>query len=715
MKRIMKYFSIGLLVASNALEGSCCNTSCSNQPVQNLHTSFVAMTCGQNLYTQYHKLLFPEGSDYGDMGYEDNCGGCKVVADLSATYRYIQSRNGNSIANYLWGTNNLLFQGADVATSDTGARSDNALVSEYFGLGSNSDLSTTLCPRLRNQVLDFQLELSGEKLWAQVNLPLMWSKWQVNKGGCGAPNVQGSYGDGWIDYGVADLSYTLPATITAGATGDVTVDGVTLTPVLLSSIADSVYFDGYDNTVVAPTPTNSIVSQLEDQAMITPSSINETDVYDQSDLTYINTVTGTGVQAMATGTVKVGTIPMGTYGAYSNDAAENTGVLAMNANVADVQGFADLTKALAGNSPFGVFAGRKLNNFNFEPCSEFGLADIPIMLGYDFCKSDAYHLGLYLKFVIPTGTKINACFLENVLSPVIGNGRHFEFGVGASAHANFMVCDTSAWAIMADGYITRMFGTNQTRTFDLPGQPMSRYALAYPVTMDANNTYSVDSSTIAAIGDVNLYNGNVAANRGELIVDLIYSNCNWEIGGGYALAAQSSEQMSCGSCSTTNNLNNGSFTSPVVTGYGIVGQTLQNMIGVGTILPAAATTTYVDGFVTTALGTGTGPFTVPVQFFNLGATNQVSEIADGESAAYTYGTPVSADAQTLADVGEFTGNCSGLMGRQVLNRIFGHVDYIWRDCSWQPEIGVVGSIGFSPCNSLTAAYWDVGGRVGFAF
>lgn len=711
MKRIMKYFSIGLLVASKVLEGSCCDTSCSNQSNQNLHTSFVVMTCGQNLYTQYHKLLFPEGSDYGDMEYEDNCGGCKIVADLSATYRYIQSRNGSSIANYLWGTDTLTFQGGDVASGVD--RSGNALVSEYFGLATDSDLSTTLSPRLRNQVLDFQLELSGEKLWAQVNLPLMWSKWQVNKG-CAAPNVQGSFGTGYVDYGQVDLVYTLPGTIAAGNNGTVSVNTTALGPVTINGAANSLYFDGSGNSAVSPSETNSIVSALEFAGAITATSINGTDVSNEPDLTYIDTVDATtGAQATAKGELQLGTIPMGTYGAYSNDApSEYTGVLSMSANVADVASMTDLSKALAGNTPYGVFAGRKLNNFNFEPCSQFGLADIPIMLGYDFCKSDAYHLGLYLKFVIPTGTKIDSCFLENVLTPVIGNGRHFEFGIGASAHANFMVCDTSAWAIMADGYITRMFGANQTRTFDLPGQPMSRYALAFPVTMDSTNSYSVDSSTMVAIGDVNLYSGNVTANRGELVVDLIYSNCNWEVGGGYALAAESAQQMSCDSCSTSNNLNNGSFTSPVVTGYGIVGQTLQNTVGVGTILPA--NTDYSNGYVSVAL-TGTSPFQVPVQFFNLGATNQVAEIADGDSAGYSYGTPGVADAQNLVNVGDFSGNCSGLMGRQVLNRIFGHIDYIWRDCAWQPEIGVVGSIGFSPCNSLTAAYWDVGGRVGFAF
>jgi hypothetical protein len=333
-----------------------------------------------------------------------------------------------------------------------------------------------------------------------------------------------------------------------------------------------------------------------------------------------------------------------------------------------------------------------------------------MMLGYDFCKSDAYHFGLYIKFVIPTGTKIDQCFLQNVLTPVIGNGRHFELGVGFSAHTNFLVCDSSSFGIFADGYIDGMFGACQTRTYDLPGMPMSRYALAFNVENDGEGDYTVNSNTIAAIGDVNLNQGNVTATRGEFMLDLIWSCCNWELGIGYALAAQSREQMACPPCGGTASVNGQ---------YGFVGQAYQNSFGVGTILPASGTAnpTVDNGVVSTfaAAGVPNTSFSVPVNFYNLGNTNNVAEMDDDANAAYTYGTPTEADGSNLAEVGVFTSNCSGLMGRQVLNRVFGHIDYVWRDCSWQPELGILGSIGFAPTSSVTAAYWDVGARCGFAF
>ena len=144
----------------------------------------------QNYYPystqQYHKLIFPEG--FEEYEAYDDCNACSWASDFSVTYRYIQSRNSAQIANALWGANQLVFQGNDIE-----GRSKNALVAEYFGMGPDTDGTITLCPRLRNQVIDFQLAISGAKFWAQINLPATYAKWSVTSN-CGAPAFQGAYG-----------------------------------------------------------------------------------------------------------------------------------------------------------------------------------------------------------------------------------------------------------------------------------------------------------------------------------------------------------------------------------------------------------------------------------------------------------------------------------------------------------------------------------------
>ena len=122
--------------------GACCpNPGGQNPCGPVVHTSFVPMTCGQNLYTQYHKLLFPNGEQVSDFDFveSDDCNSCKFVADLSATYRFIQSSNGSQIASYLWGSNTLLFQGSEVAD-----RENNALVATQFHPEKSGDAGILL-------------------------------------------------------------------------------------------------------------------------------------------------------------------------------------------------------------------------------------------------------------------------------------------------------------------------------------------------------------------------------------------------------------------------------------------------------------------------------------------------------------------------------------------------------------------------------------------
>ena len=57
-------------------------------------------------------------------------------------------------------------------------------------------------------------------------------------------------------------------------------------------------------------------------------------------------------------------------------------------------------------------------------------------------------------------------------------------------------------------------------------------------------------------------------------------------------------------------------------------------------------------------------------------------------------------------------NSSGLMGAQILNRIFFNIDYIWDDSYWKPEFGILGSY---PSSYLTAKYWDLGCVIRFVF
>lgn len=671
MKYIAKYLSLGLLL-SGALQGSTCNSAgtFSGGACAPIRTTWVPETVGQNLWTQYHKLLFP------DMDSE-----CCWVADLSLTYRFQQTRNSCQMASALWGSPTLVFQGSAVET-----RSNKALIAEYFGMGPDTNAAVTLCPRIRNQILDFQLAMSGEKFWVQINLPVVWSKYSLTPN-CGAPSVLGTVGSQPLDGANIAMSNKQqdPSDTGLANNNQILVDTTNVTGT--ASAADAVPYNA----------TGLFTAETGDTFV---SVVTENTNVNDDQAARVTQFTPTGGNE-----INVGQVNMGLYGDFSTTPSLTAGQSSASLEVTTetVNPANNIFQALCGYT-FGKVENRQFNKFNFNACGKWGLADIPLMVGYDFCKSDATHLGAYLKFVIPTGTQINPCFLQYVFSPVIGNGRHFEFGIGLTGHANFWVCDESSFGIYGDGYITRMFGACQTRTFDMPNAPMSRYALAYPIDPE---TEAVGSSMMA-VGDVNLYNGNVSATRGEFMFDLIYAHRNVEFGIGYAFSGQGAESANCSPCTTTgiSGALNGNSAD-----FAYVGNALQQTFGVGPLTPAGTGITTETATLTAGSDAPAAPTT---NFYYFGSTGQAAQMGDGENPILSYGTPASL-SECAVSMPATANNCSGFMSGQVLNKIFAHLDYVWRDCAWQPELGILGSIGFCPAGKPTANLWDVGARLGFAF
>lgn len=580
------------------------------------------------------------------------------------------------MAQDIFGCDTLTFQGAEV-------NQGKALIAEYFGMGPDTNVSNKFCPKIKNNVLDFQLQLSGEKIWAQINLPVVWTKYSIT-GGCTPPTGDGHVGTQPLDGASLEFTQTaiIPNNTAAAAPQAISINGAVLGQVV--STAGGVPY--YTSAPFWSDTGTSFGGTCEEagQNVVT-------------DTTGTTPFTGATAAAPAAGYMM-----MGLYGSVSatdgngNSIEPMTPQMNMTITSETVQSANSLSSALSGYTPAGTTITRENNLFNFNPCGKWGLADIPLWLGYDFCKSDANHLGGYLKFVIPTGTQVNECFIQTTFNNFIGNGRHFEFGIGLSGHTNFWVCDESSFGIYGDAYITHVFGAAQTRTFDLPGLPMSRYALLYNIT-GAEGVLA--AGKIQALGDVNVIDTTVtSAAHGEVVVDLIWACKNFEAGIGYSYKGQSAEQGSCSPCS-----------SEVTPGnFAYVGQAPQQYFGVGVSSPIESTALVQDsiaGGAAPAAATTTSPFWLD------SATGLVSSVSTGENPAMVYGENA-AIADALVQLPSTEGNSSGFMLAQNMNLIFGHLDYVWRDCAWQPEVGILGSIGFG---KHTAAYWDLGGRVGFAF
>lgn len=129
------------------------------------------------------------------------------------------------------------------------------------------------------------------------------------------------------------------------------------------------------------------------------------------------------------------------------------------------------------------------------------LADIALILGYDFISYEDYHFGVLVRALAPTGNK--PCGLYT-FEPIAGNGGSWELGGGISSHIMLWNDEYSdaTLQLYVDANVTHLFNAHQCRVFDLCGKPNSRYMLASKLTTQTNG---LDGNTVAGtLGSTNV-------------------------------------------------------------------------------------------------------------------------------------------------------------------------------------------------------------------
>jgi len=147
---------------------------------------------------------------------------------------------------------------------------------------------------------------------------------------------------------------------------------------------------------------------------------------------------------------------------------------------------------LTGVTPGPVFQPLKYGKWNCNKLTQTKLSDIIWALGWNFCENCDYHVGLNARGAIPTGTRPDG---EYFFEPVVGNGHHWELGVGFTGHYTFWrdCSEQRSMGVYLDANFTHLFATRQTRSFDLANKPNSRYALAQKIAEPAVNLFAANA------------------------------------------------------------------------------------------------------------------------------------------------------------------------------------------------------------------------------
>lgn len=397
-----------------------------------------------------------------------------------------------------------------------------------------------------------------------------------------------------------------------------------------------------------------------------------------------------------------------------------------------ITGVSSLQTALEGDFLFGTMQTPwKYGRFRFCRENEKRLADLDIILGWNFWNCEEHHFGLGIQVVAPTGTKIDACHARYFFNPVSGNGHHWELGGYLSGHAELWNCDEQSINLYVEGNVTHMFKDCQVRSFDFANKGcFSRYMLLKEFSRNADGTFSATTNLINAI-NYNTRFADVKVNvKGDALIQFIYQNCNWSFGLGYNIYGHSGEDLCLKDGFVDSSLNGRYFgikgCAPVqvagsrTTGLGAAA-VITNTVA-GTPLVAAytlnatqsAATAFACGATDNALALSNLTASPGVAYLdtcaslglNAAGTTAVNglavtgyTVASESASALTVTAATGAITVTTAPV-ILTGSSdeldieSGRAPHQLSNKVFAHIGYNWSDNDWCPYLDLGGEAEF---------------------
>lgn len=190
--------------------------------------------------------------------------------------------------------------------------------------------------------------------------------------------------------------------------------------------------------------------------------------------------------------------------------------------------YTSFTQAIQGHRSFGAIKdGLLFNTIDGESHTKTGCADLRIILGWDFCLKQAGHAGFTFLVVAPTGSRPNGEFL---FEPVLGNGKHWELGVGFTGH--LIIWDElngQELGIYTDIMLSHLFNARQRRTFDIkPNGFGSRYILAKQFDNTGNFTGTV--IPVANISTLDCHVKNLLQLDASVMFGYTYNTFIFDIG-----------------------------------------------------------------------------------------------------------------------------------------------------------------------------------------
>lgn len=227
----------------------------------------------------------------------------------------------------------------------------------------------------------------------------------------------------------------------------------------------------------------------------------------------------------------------------------------------------NVQQAFQGKAVFGDMREPLKYGKIFGRQNEVRVAELWLVLGYDFIQKDWAHFGLNIRAAAPTGNLRKSEFL---FEPIAGNDHHWELGGGLTFHYDF--CDNQEeqkkFGFYVDANITHMFGSTQKRSFDLcttttvgnGGGNGSRYMLLQEIAspsidlhvgLSPNNELAANQYRRRLVPAINITTLDAKIDidvQADIVAKFYYQRRGFEFDLGYNFWGRSEEKLDCREC-----------------------------------------------------------------------------------------------------------------------------------------------------------------------
>jgi len=172
-------------------------------------------------------------------------------------------------------------------------------------------------------------------------------------------------------------------------------------------------------------------------------------------------------------------------------------------------------------------------------CQKTGVSNVWFAAGWNFIRRENGHLGFNLQAAAPNGSRPNGVYM---FEPVVGNGHHWEFGVGFNGAIRIWEGDVTRQVMLnVETNFTRIFKATQCRTFDFktpldcscPRSLLTKFGSRFILLKEFDENRDYTGNLIPAINKTTLPCKVWNSFKTDLTIMATYNDTRWTVDLGY--------------------------------------------------------------------------------------------------------------------------------------------------------------------------------------